>query len=141
MEKMIDNTFIERCEVHHEGQLLPTTYYNIFTDCEQLCEVSFDDLLIIRNLINQIAEEAKQVPQKSIIEEWVESFFAESSHLNTELIAKEVFKECPTHIQRAFSYGDLFNEIRKHLIELGYQYTERSVQGVRYLKVWKGGDQ
>ena len=37
----------------------PNIYYNVFADGEQLCEISYDRLIAIRNLINQIEKEKK----------------------------------------------------------------------------------
>lgn len=49
--------------VHHEGKDTPNIYYNVFADGEQLCEISYDRLIAIRNLINQI-EMIKEGGQK-----------------------------------------------------------------------------
>lgn len=61
MGKRSSEIMIEQCEVYHEGQMCPNIYYNIFTGSEQLCEASIDDLLTIRDLINQIEESTKTI--------------------------------------------------------------------------------
>ena len=63
MGRIKEEAWIEKCTVHHEGKGTPNIYYNVFADGEQLCEISYERLIAIRNLINQI-EIAKEGGQK-----------------------------------------------------------------------------
>ena len=59
MGRIKEEAWVEKCTVLHEGKATPTIYYNVFADGEQLCEISYDRLIAIRNLINQIEKEKK----------------------------------------------------------------------------------
>lgn len=59
MGKIKENAYIEKCTVLHENQPKPYIYFNVFADGEQLCEVSFERLIVIRDMINRIESEEK----------------------------------------------------------------------------------
>lgn len=60
MEWIKEEAWVEKCTVLHEGKATPNIYYNVFADVKQLCKISYDRLIAIRNLINQIEKEKER---------------------------------------------------------------------------------
>lgn len=59
MGKIKENAYIEQSVVYHEGRPEPVIYYNVFSDGEQLCEISYERLVVIRDLIDIVIKEQK----------------------------------------------------------------------------------
>jgi hypothetical protein len=54
MGKLKEPAFIEQCVVYSEKSSLPSISFNICADGDQLPELSYERLIAIRDLINQI---------------------------------------------------------------------------------------
>ena len=67
MGRIKEEAWVEKCTVLHEGKATPNIYYNVFADGEQLCEISYDRLIAIRNLINQIENKEKALALVNIL--------------------------------------------------------------------------
>ena len=53
MGRIKEEAWVEKCTVLHEGKATPNIYYNVFADVKQLCKISYDRLIAIRNLIKR----------------------------------------------------------------------------------------
>lgn len=59
MGKIKEEAYIEQSVVYHEGRTEPVIYYNVFSDGDQLCDMSFERLVAIRDLIDLVVKEKK----------------------------------------------------------------------------------